>query len=93
MAGGRGLKRRGHLPILLQQSIGGWSTVVANVASRDSERGASSVEYGLLAALIAGAIVIAVVAFGGLTGDLFSGSCDTVNSGIQSTGQPAVTSC
>ena len=67
--------------------------MVTDLASRNSERGASSVEYGLVAALIAGVIVVAVVAFGGLTGDLFSGSCDTVNNGIQTTGQSAVASC
>jgi len=39
---------------------------------RGDERGASAVEYGLLAALIAGLIVIAVIAFGGVVTGLFT---------------------
>ena len=44
-----------------------------------SERGASSVEYGLLIAGIAAVIVLAVFVFGGSVSDLFSDSCDTIN--------------
>ncbi|MBA2456735.1 MAG: Flp family type IVb pilin [Nocardioidaceae bacterium] len=40
------------------------------------ERGASSVEYGLIVMLIAALMVTAVVAFGGLTNGLFSDACD-----------------
>ena len=44
------------------------------------ERGASSVEYGLLIAGIAALIVVAVFAFGGSVGDLFDDPCQTVAS-------------
>ena len=37
--------------------------------------GASSVEYGILISLVAAVIVTAILAFGGLVGNLFSGSC------------------
>ncbi|QWZ06367.1 Flp family type IVb pilin [Nocardioides panacis] len=40
-----------------------------------STRGASSVEYALLAALVAVAIVAAVSLLGGSTRDLFQNSC------------------
>ena len=36
------------------------------------EQGASAVEYGLLAALIAGFIVVAVMAFGGVVSGMFT---------------------
>ncbi len=44
------------------------------------ERGASSAEYGLLAALIAAVIVLAVFALGTLTNDLFTDTCDAYSS-------------
>jgi len=43
------------------------------------DRGASSVEYGLLITGIAVVIVAAVFLFGGGVSDLFSDSCDTIN--------------
>ena len=48
-------------------------------ALQTSERGASSVEYGLLITGIAAVIVLAVFLFGGSVNDLFSNSCDTIN--------------
>ena len=45
------------------------------------ERGASAVEYGLLIAGIAGLIVAMVFLFGGAVKSLFSGTCDSINSG------------
>lgn len=42
----------------------------------NSEVGASSAEYGLLIALIAGIIVSSVLVFGSLTGALFTDSCN-----------------
>ena len=45
---------------------------------RDSERGASAVEYGLLLAGIATVISAAVFLFGGQTNDLIDGSCDNI---------------
>jgi Flp pilus assembly pilin Flp len=50
---------------------------------RRSARGASSVEYALLAALIAVVIVAAVALFGRGTSDLFLNSC---NSFVQHSG-------
>ncbi len=47
------------------------------LAARD--RGASSVEYGLLVVLIAAVIVTAVLAFGGMTTNLFTETCDDVS--------------
>jgi pilus assembly protein Flp/PilA len=38
---------------------------------REAEEGATAVEYGLLVALIAGAIVVAVTALGGQLNSLF----------------------
>jgi pilus assembly protein Flp/PilA len=46
--------------------------------SRRNERGASAVEYGLLIAGIAGAIVVAVFLFGGGANGLFHGSCQDI---------------
>ncbi len=48
------------------------------LAARD--RGASSVEYGLLVVLIAAVIVTAVVGLGGVTGSLFTKSCEEYSS-------------
>ena len=50
-------------------------------AERD-ERGASSVEYGLLAVAIAALIVVIVFALGGVVQELFSDSCTAVQSGV-----------
>jgi len=62
---------------------------VSHVFRLRTEAGASAVEYGLLVSLIAAVIVVAVVAFGGLTSGLFSGTCDTIVDGVQTTGQSA----
>jgi pilus assembly protein Flp/PilA len=55
--------------------------------SRRNEEGASAVEYGLLVALIAAVIVLAVFALGGLVRDTFTDTCSKVktNSGVTST--------
>ena len=45
--------------------------------SHRSSRGATSVEYALLIALIAIAIVVAVTLLGNGTAGLFKGSCDS----------------
>ena len=50
--------------------------------AEQGERGASSVEYGLLIALIAAVIFGAVVAFGGEVGGLFTSSNDSIGSAI-----------
>ena len=43
-----------------------------------NEEGASAVEYGLLVALIAAVIVLAVFALGSLVKDTFNNTCNTV---------------
>jgi pilus assembly protein Flp/PilA len=48
--------------------------------SRSDARGASAVEYGLLIAGIAGIIVIAAFALGPLTQEMFSDTCNQVQS-------------
>ena len=51
--------------------------------SRRTEKGASSVEYALLAALIALAIIGAVAFFGSQTRDLFQNSCESLTQSTQ----------
>jgi pilus assembly protein Flp/PilA len=55
--------------------------VITRTRNRRDERGASAVEYGLLVALIAAVIVIAVVAFGGLVTSLFNDTCSSYSDG------------
>jgi pilus assembly protein Flp/PilA len=45
-----------------------------------NEEGASAVEYGLLVALIAAVIVVAVFALGGLVKDTFHSTCTSITS-------------
>lgn len=47
---------------------------------RDDEDGASAVEYGLLVAGIAALIVAIVFIFGGMISDVFSGTCEDIQS-------------
>ena len=47
-------------------------------ARKDSERGASAVEYGLLIAGIAALIVVVVFAFGDALAGVFEDTCDSV---------------
>lgn len=58
------------------------STPGQTIRVRD-ERGASSVEYGLLAVAIAALIVVVVFALGGVVQDLFSNSCTTIDGTLQ----------
>ena len=53
---------------------------IRNIAARRNDEGASAVEYGLLVALIAAVIVLAVFALGGLVKDTFKGTCSTIKS-------------
>jgi pilus assembly protein Flp/PilA len=49
--------------------------------NRHEEDGASAVEYGLLVAAIAGAVIIVVFALGGFVlHDMFEHTCDTITS-------------
>ncbi len=47
-------------------------------APRRDEKGASAVEYGLLVALIAAVIVLAVTALGGTLQDIFNNTNDAI---------------
>ena len=47
-------------------------------AKRNSEDGASAVEYGLLVAGIAALVVAIVFAFGGIIKGAFKDTCDTI---------------
>ena len=51
---------------------------------RRDERGASAVEYGLLIAGIATIIVATVFLFGGFIEGMFTGTCDTIDTHVQS---------
>jgi len=46
---------------------------------RDAENGASAVEYGLLVALIAAVIVLAVFALGGIVKSAFTKTCTDIS--------------
>lgn len=48
----------------------------------DDESGATAIEYGLIAALIAVAIIAALTALGSSLSDLFSGVSDTVDAAV-----------
>jgi Flp pilus assembly pilin Flp len=53
--------------------------VAAATLTRD-ERGATSVEYGLIATAVAALITVVVLALGGVTRDMFSSSCTAIDS-------------
>jgi len=53
-------------------------------ARKDSERGASAVEYGLLIAGIAALIVVVVFAFGDNLTNIFTETCDAVTASASS---------
>ena len=59
----------------------------------EAENGASSVEYGLLVALIAAVITTAVVALGGVTNGTFSNTCTEFRNGVSAAGRPMSASC
>jgi pilus assembly protein Flp/PilA len=48
------------------------------IRSRRSEEGATAVEYGLLVALIAAVIVVAVFAIGSLVRNTFTDTCQAI---------------
>ncbi len=63
-----------------------------NTVPRD-EQGASAVEYGLMAALIAGVIVVVVIALGGVTGEMFGDTCTEVHDGVVAAGRTPTANC
>lgn len=60
---------------------------------RRAESGASSVEYGLLVALIATAIVLAVMGVGRVTGEAFGDTCTEVKDAVTTAGRPTSANC
>ena len=58
-----------------------------------NERGASSVEYGLMVAFIAGVIFLAVLGLGGATHQLFTDSCTEVRTGVVAAGHSPGANC
>jgi pilus assembly protein Flp/PilA len=62
-----------------------------NLTNARNDEGASAVEYGLLIAAIAAVIVIIVFALGGVIQNVFSKTCNEVNTGA-SAGGSCVTS-
>ena len=56
--------------------------LMARVAWRRNERGATATEYGLLVSFIAIAILIGVAAFGGALNTVFQGFAGVVSSGF-----------
>ena len=53
---------------------------------RRAQRGATSAEYALIAALVAVAVIGAVTLFGGATAGLFSRTCSSVDTSAMSCG-------
>jgi len=60
-----------------------WLVARANIKS---ERGATAVEYGIMVALIAAVIIVAVVFLGKKTSSTFSCTASNINAGSAATG-------
>lgn len=60
-----------------------WLVARANIKS---ERGATAVEYGIMVALIAAVIIVAVVFLGKKTSSTFSCTASNINAGSSATG-------
>jgi Flp pilus assembly pilin Flp len=54
------------------------TTLLAQRWHHRDERGASAVEYGLLATAVAALIVVIVFALGGMVTEMFGHSCDVI---------------
>ena len=54
--------------------------LLQRLTARKDEQGASAVEYGLLVAAIAALIVIIVFALGGVVKDVFTKTCNEIDS-------------
>jgi len=67
----------------LPRAIGAW--VVARLDIK-SDRGATAVEYGIMVALIAAVIIVAVVFLGKKTSSTFSCTASNINAGSAATG-------
>jgi pilus assembly protein Flp/PilA len=60
-------------------------------SARRTEEGASAVEYGLLVALIAAVVVVAVFALGSLVRSTFENTCTAIESGGTATSDAGCT--
>jgi pilus assembly protein Flp/PilA len=49
----------------------------------ERDKGASAVEYGLIVFAIAAVVVVAAVSLGGVVRDLFTGTCQQIDSQTQ----------
>lgn len=60
------------------------SAVVSRVKSvgRKSDEGATAVEYGLMVALIAGVIIVAVTALGNNVSESFTDTCESISATV-----------
>jgi pilus assembly protein Flp/PilA len=72
--GTKGLTRRGSMRGLMY--LGAWVSARLNIKS---ERGATAVEYGIMIALIAAVIIIAVIFLGKETSRTFSCTADSLS--------------
>ena len=62
-------------PLHLARTIGSWVTARLDIRS---ERGATAVEYGIMVALIAAVIIVAVIFLGRQTSRTFSCTADSI---------------
>jgi pilus assembly protein Flp/PilA len=69
--------------LTLPRAIGAW---VAARLDIKSDRGATAVEYGIMVALIAAVIIVAVVFLGKKTSSTFSCTASNINAGSAATG-------
>lgn len=65
----------------------------ASLGFDEADDGASSVEYGLLVALIAAVITVAVFSLGGVTTENFSDTCTEFRNGVSAAGHPMSANC
>jgi pilus assembly protein Flp/PilA len=65
------------------RQLGSWVAARLNVRS---ERGATAVEYGIMVALIAAVIIVAVVFLGKKTSSTFSCTASNINAGSAASG-------
>ena len=57
-----------------------WSTFIASRVRLRNDRGASAVEYGIMVAMIAAVVILAVIFLGSETSNTFSCTADSLSS-------------
>lgn len=67
----------------LGRQVSRWAVARANLKS---ERGATAVEYGIMVAMIAAVVIVAVVFLGKKTSETFSCTASNVGAGTSATG-------